>query len=62
MYGYKSFSQFETPIRGIYGTKIGTVGYLLVATGGKLYSRNKEFLYSIINITSDGSKCYYTRT
>lgn len=44
MYGYKSFSQFETPIRGIYGTKIGTVGYLLVATGGKLYSFNQEDL------------------
>lgn len=44
MYGYKCFKQFETPIRGIYGTKVRTVGYLLVATGGKLYSFKQEDL------------------
>lgn len=37
MYGYKTFHNFETPIRGMFSTKIANVQYLLVATGGKLY-------------------------
>ena len=36
-FGYKSRCEFETPIKGIYGTKIANTEYLLVATGGKLY-------------------------
>ena len=37
MYGYKTFHNFETPIRGMFSTKIGNTQYLLVATDGKLY-------------------------
>ena len=37
MYGYKSFWNFETPIKGMYSTNLGGTEYLLVATDGKLY-------------------------
>jgi len=37
MYGYKSFWNFETPIKGMYSTNLGGTEYLLVATNGKLY-------------------------
>ena len=37
MHGYKSFYDFETPIRGMYATNLGGTEYLLVATDGKLY-------------------------
>ena len=38
MYGYKTFYDFEHPVKGMFSTKIGNVGYLLVASNGKLYS------------------------
>ena len=37
MYGYKSFFDFETAIRGMYSTNLGGTEYLLVAANGKLY-------------------------
>ena len=37
MHGYKSFYDFEHPIRGMYSTNLGGTEYLLVATNGKLY-------------------------
>lgn len=36
-FGYKSKITFDTPIKGVFGTKIANTEYLLVATGGKLY-------------------------
>lgn len=44
IYGYKSFYDFETPIRGMYPTNLGGQEYLLVATGGKLYYFTQEQL------------------
>lgn len=37
MYGYKSFWDFEEPIKGLYSTNLGGTEYLLVAVDGKLY-------------------------
>lgn len=37
MYGYKSFYNFETEIKGMYSAVLNNVHYLLVATDGKLY-------------------------
>ena len=37
MYGYKSFYDFETQIKGIYSAILNNIHYLLVATNGKLY-------------------------
>ena len=37
MYGYKSFYNFETPIKGLFAAILNRIHYLLVATGGKLY-------------------------
>lgn len=37
MYGYKSFWNFETPIKGLFAAILNNIHYLLVATGGKLY-------------------------
>lgn len=37
MYGYKSFWDFEEPIKGMYSTNLGGTEYLLVAVDGKLY-------------------------
>jgi len=37
MYGYKSFWDFEAPIKGMYSTSLGGTEYLLVAVDGKLY-------------------------
>ena len=37
MYGYKSFWNFETPIKGMYSAILNNIHYLLVATNGKLY-------------------------
>jgi len=37
IHGYKSFYDFEHPIRGMYSTNLGGIEYLLVATNGKLY-------------------------
>jgi hypothetical protein len=37
-HGYKTFHNFETPVKGMFSTKIGNIQYLLVAAGGKLYS------------------------
>ena len=37
MYGYKSFYNFETPIKGLFAAVLNRIHYLLVATGGKLY-------------------------
>ena len=36
-HGYKTFHNFETPVKGMFSTKIGNTQYLLVAAGGKLY-------------------------
>ena len=36
-HGYKTFHDFETPVKGMFSTKIGNTQYLLVAAGGKLY-------------------------
>ena len=37
MYGYKSFWNFETTIKGMYSAILNNIHYLLVATNGKLY-------------------------
>lgn len=37
MYGYKTFYDFETEIKGMYAARINNIHYLLVATDGKLY-------------------------
>lgn len=37
MYGYKSFYDFETPIKGMASVVLNKIHYLLVATDGKLY-------------------------
>ena len=37
MYGYTTFSQFGTPIRGVFSAKIANKYYLLVVTDGHLY-------------------------
>ena len=37
IYGYKTFYNFEHPIRGMYSTNLGDDEYLLVATNSKLY-------------------------
>ena len=37
MYGYKSFYNFGTPIKGMMPAVLNKIHYLLVATGGKLY-------------------------
>ncbi len=37
IYGYKTFFDFEEPIKGMYSTNLGGVEYLLVASDGKLY-------------------------
>ncbi len=37
-HGYKTFHDFEAPVKGMFSTKIGNTQYLLVAAGGKLYS------------------------
>lgn len=50
IYGYKSFYDFETSIKGLFSTKIGTTGYLLVATGGKLYYFLEEELEDFENL------------
>ena len=47
IYGYKSFYNFETLIKGTFSTKIGSTGYLLVAAGGKLYYFLQEDLEDI---------------
>lgn len=47
--GYKSFTNFETPIRGMYCTKLGNITYLLVATGGKLYYFREDEVDDIEN-------------
>ena len=44
IYGYKSFYNFETPIKGMYSTNLGGTEYLLVATDGKLYYFLKDEL------------------
>ena len=44
IYGYKSFFEFDSQIKGMFSTKIGSIGYLLVAAGGKLYSFLQEDL------------------
>ena len=49
IYGYKTFYQFETPIRGLYSTNLGGNEYLLVATNGKLYYFNKYELEDLEN-------------
>jgi hypothetical protein len=37
IYGYKSFYDFETPIKGLTSAVLNKIHYLLVATDGKLY-------------------------
>jgi hypothetical protein len=37
IYGYKTFYNFETPIKGMYSTNLGGIEYLLIAANGKLY-------------------------
>lgn len=37
IYGYKSFYNFESPIKGMYSTNLGGQEYLLVAANSKLY-------------------------
>lgn len=37
MYGYKSFYNFNTQIKGMYAAVLNNIHYLLVATDGKLY-------------------------
>ena len=37
IYGYKTFYNFKTPIKGMYSTNLGGIEYLLIATNGKLY-------------------------
>ena len=49
IYGYKKFIDFEDEIQGMFSTRIGSTGYLLVATGGKLY----YFLQSDLENESD---------
>lgn len=44
IYGYKTFYNFEHPIKGMYSTNLGGTEYLLVATNGKLYYFTKEQL------------------
>lgn len=44
IYGYKTFFDFDSPIRGMYTTNLGGTEYLLVAAGGKLYYFLKEDL------------------
>lgn len=44
IYGYKTFYNFETPIKGMYSTNLGGIEYLLVATDGKLYYFTQEQL------------------
>ncbi len=44
IYGYKSFYDFGSPIRGMYATSLGGTEYLLVAANDKLYYFLKEDL------------------
>ena len=44
IYGYKTFYNFESPIKGMYATNLGGTEYLLVATNGKLYYFTKAQL------------------
>ncbi len=44
IYGFKSFWDFEKPIRGMYTTNLNGTVYLLVAVDGKLYSFTEEQL------------------
>lgn len=44
IYGYKTFWNFESPIKGMYSTNLGGVEYLLVASDGKLYYFTKTEL------------------
>ena len=37
MYGYKSFYDFESEIKGMYAAVLNNIHYLLIATDGKLY-------------------------
>jgi hypothetical protein len=47
IYGYKSFWNFNTPIKGMYATNLGGTEYLLVATNGKLYYFLREELEDV---------------
>lgn len=42
MHGYKSFWNFERPIKGMYSTNLGGTEYLFVASDSYLYSFPKE--------------------
>ena len=42
IFGYKSFYDFESTIKGLYTTNLGGTHYLLVAADGKLYYFTKE--------------------
>jgi hypothetical protein len=44
IYGYRTFYNFESPIRGMYATNLGGQEYLLVAADGKLCYFTKEQL------------------
>lgn len=44
IYGYKTFYDFEEPIKGMYPTNLGGQEYLLVASDEKLYYFTKEDL------------------
>ena len=57
-HGYKTFHDFETPVKGMFSTKIGNTQYLLVAAGGKLY----KFLQSQLDdeyLSNPNKKKYF---
>ena len=50
MYGYKNFYDFKSTPQGVFSTKIGNNGYLLVAIDGKLYAFNQDELEDSENL------------
>ena len=56
MYGYKTFYDFGHPIKGMFSTRIANVGYLLVASNGKLYSFLESDLENSSMIMDDENK------
>jgi hypothetical protein len=49
IFGYKSFYDFEHPIKGMYSTNLGGTEYLLIAVNGKLYYFTQEQLEDEFN-------------
>ena len=59
MYGYQTFYNFPNEIKGIFPTKIGSTGYLLVATNGKLYYFLQNDLEDSEKVNPNKSKRLY---